>query len=354
MGYHTVYTDHSLFGFADAACIHVNKLLKFFLTNVEHCICVSHTNRENLVLRAALSPSDVSVIPNAVDTRRFQPDSTQRSEKPWITVVVVSRLTYRKGVDLLVGAVPAICRRHPHVRWLIGGSGPKQLLLDEMIERENLHERVELLGAVPHEDVRKVLVRGHIFLNTSLTEAFCIAIVEAAACGLMVVSTNVGGVPEVLPPHMTRLAAPCVDAVVEALEDALQSLPPPEAAECFHEEVKQMYSWQDVAERTERVYREEVLRQPPLSLRQRLLRFLHVGPVSGKLFMLLVALDTLLYWFLEWCQPAAEVQRAWDAPAWRSPKGAELARSHADQRSQGEKKSLQCVCFGFVTQNTNK
>ena len=45
----------------------------------------------------------------------------------------------------------------------------------------------------------EVLVRGHIFLNTSLTEAFCIAIVEAAACGLMVVSTNVGGVPEVLP-----------------------------------------------------------------------------------------------------------------------------------------------------------
>eukprot|EP00913_Durusdinium_trenchii_P030067 g28176.t1 len=83
MGYHTIYTDHSLFGFADAACIHVNKLLKFFLTNVEHCVCVSHTNRENLVLRAALNPINVSVIPNAVDTRRFQPDASQRSKKPW-------------------------------------------------------------------------------------------------------------------------------------------------------------------------------------------------------------------------------------------------------------------------------
>ncbi|CAJ1356278.1 unnamed protein product, partial [Effrenium voratum] len=136
MGYHTVYTDHSLFGFADAACIHVNKLLKFFLTNVEHCICVSHTNRENLVLRAALQPATVSAIPNAVDTRRFWPDPSQRSAAPWVTIVVVSRLTYRKGVDLLVGAVPEICRRHPHVRWLIGGSGPKQLLLEEMIEEE--------------------------------------------------------------------------------------------------------------------------------------------------------------------------------------------------------------------------
>jgi phosphatidylinositol glycan class A protein len=77
-----------------------------------------------------------------------------------------------------------------------------------MIDKNNIHDRVELLGSVPHKDVRNVLVRGHIFLNTSLTEAFCIAIVEAAACGLLVVSTNVGGVTEVLPHDMIYLA-PC-------------------------------------------------------------------------------------------------------------------------------------------------
>ena len=53
-----------------------------------------------------------------------------------------------------------------------------------------------------------VLVRGDIFLNCSLTEAFCIAIVEAACCGLMVVSTSVGGVPEVLAPPYIVLAEP--------------------------------------------------------------------------------------------------------------------------------------------------
>lgn len=48
--------------------------------------------------------------------------------------------------------------------------------------------RVRLLGALEHKDVRNVLVQGHIFLNTSLTEAFCMAIVEAASCGLQVKS----------------------------------------------------------------------------------------------------------------------------------------------------------------------
>ena len=53
------------------------------------------------------------------------------------------------------------------------------------------------VGAIPPSDVRSVLVQADVFVNCSLTEAFCIALLEAAACGLKVVSTSVGGVPEV-------------------------------------------------------------------------------------------------------------------------------------------------------------
>lgn len=85
-------------------------------------------------------------------------------------------------------------------------AGPKKLLLEETVQKYQLHDRVEFLGAVPSKDVRKVLIRGHVFLNCSLTEAFCIAILEAAACGLLTVATKVGGVPEVLPPDMVVFA----------------------------------------------------------------------------------------------------------------------------------------------------
>lgn len=84
-----------------------------------------------------------------------------------------------------------------------------------MIERNYLKDRVEMLGSVPSKDVRDVLVRGHIFLNTSLTEAFCIAIVEAASCGLLVVSTDVGGVTEVLPHNMMYLSKPDPKNIIE-------------------------------------------------------------------------------------------------------------------------------------------
>lgn len=78
-----------------------------------------------------------------------------------------------------------------------------------------------MLGSVPGHKVREVLVRGHIFLNTSLTEAFCIAIVEAASCGLFVVSTNVGGVVEVLPKNMVNFAKPDAIDICEKLAIAI-------------------------------------------------------------------------------------------------------------------------------------
>uniref|UniRef100_A0A8C5BYE1 phosphatidylinositol N-acetylglucosaminyltransferase n=1 Tax=Gadus morhua TaxID=8049 RepID=A0A8C5BYE1_GADMO len=185
MGLNTVFTDHSLFGFADMSSVLTNKLLTVSLCDTTHIVCVSYTSKENTVLRAALDPRIVSVIPNAVDPTDFTPDPA-RAPRGRITVVVISRLVYRKGIDLLGGIIPELCLRHPDLDFLIGGEGPKRIVLEEVREKYQLHDRVRLLGALEHREVRDVLVQGHIFLNTSLTEAFCMAIVEGASCGLQV------------------------------------------------------------------------------------------------------------------------------------------------------------------------
>ena len=109
MGYKSVFTDHSLFAFNDAASFHVNKILKFFLSDIDAAISVSHTSKENLSMRASLNPNTISVIPNAVDCSKFKPDPSKRYPLNTINIVVVSRLTFRKGVDLLVDVIPSIC-----------------------------------------------------------------------------------------------------------------------------------------------------------------------------------------------------------------------------------------------------
>ena len=282
MGIRTVFTDHSLFGFDDAASILTNKLLVGNLLNVDAVICVSHTGRENTVLRAQLFDKDVYdpsklsmrnnvyVIPNALVVERFKPNPPPPSDT--ITIVVISRLAYRKGIDLLVATAPRICALFPHVNFVIGGSGPKLIDLLQMREKYRLQDRIELLGAVKPNDVCSVLSRGSIFMNTSLTESFGIALVEAACAGLYVVSTRVGGVPEILPEDMISFAEPDEDDVVRAISEALEIVAkgmhdPYEA----HERIKAFYDWGTVTERTERVY-EAVMKSPEMDLVQRMKR----------------------------------------------------------------------------------
>ena len=125
-----------------------------------------------------------------------------------------------------------------------------RIALEQMRENFQLQDRVEMLGHVNHSDVRDVLTRGHIYLNCSLTEAFCIAILEAASCGLLVVSTKVGGVPEVLPSHMIKYARPDPREMVDVLAHAILHQCKDVNPQRFHDEVKRIYSWHDVTHRT--------------------------------------------------------------------------------------------------------
>ncbi|KAF7589221.1 hypothetical protein BBP40_004563 [Aspergillus hancockii] len=340
MGLRTVFTDHSLFGFADAASILTNKLLKFILSDVDHVICVSHTCKENTVLRASLDPLMVSVIPNAVVAENFRPLELEGPPRPMgpndiITIVVISRLFYNKGTDLLIATIPRILSSHPNVRFIIAGSGPKAIDLEQMLERNVLQDKVEMLGPVRHEEVRDVMVRGHIYLHPSLTEAFGTVLVEAASCGLYVVCTRVGGIPEVLPQHMTTFAKPEEDDLVMATSQAIAALRSNKVrTDRFHDQVKMMYSWTDVAERTERVYNgiqgdispEEFYGYYPgqgweasgdrvrsFALIDRLKRYYGCGVWAGKLFCLCVVIDVLIYVFLEMWLPRAniDIARSW-------------------------------------------
>ncbi|XP_051938353.1 phosphatidylinositol N-acetylglucosaminyltransferase subunit A isoform X2 [Hippocampus zosterae] len=314
MGLNTVFTDHSLFGFADVSSVLTNKLLTVSLCDTNHIVCVSYTSKENTVLRAALDPEIVSVIPNAVEHGDFTPDPSQRNNDR-ITIVVISRLVYRKGIDLLSGIIPELCLKHPDLHFLIGGEGPKRLVLEEVREKYQLHDRVRLLGSLEHKDVRGVLVQGHIFLNTSLTEAFCMAIVEGASCGLQVVSTRVGGIPEVLPQDLITLCEPTVQSLCAGLETVIarQRSGSVSTPATVHARVRNLYTWRNVAERTEKVYDrvrgEEVL---PLDRRLRRLRT-HCGPVAGSIFAFVAVLDFLFLLFLQWWLPDRLMDLAVDA-----------------------------------------
>lgn len=339
------------------------------------CLTDFGISKENTVLRASLDPLMVSVIPNAVVASNFRPlhpsevNSNHAQQTPalpppppltsqalgpndTITIVVISRLFYNKGTDLLIASLPRILATHPNVRFLIAGSGPKAIDLEQMLDRHILHDRVTLLGPVRHEEVRDVMVRGHIYLHPSLTEAFGTVLVEAASCNLLIVCTRVGGIPEVLPGHMTVFAKPEEDDLVRATSEAVGLLMGKGGGqgkgirrERFHEQVRMMYSWSDIARRTERVYdlitgnigaaydadrsfydaRDEAMwrhygqhnsshNSQSFALIDRLKRYYGCGIWAGKLFVICVVIDYLLYVFLEVWFPRGKIDICRDWP----------------------------------------
>ncbi|KAK3012217.1 hypothetical protein RJ639_011533 [Escallonia herrerae] len=282
MGYKVVFTDHSLYGFSDVGSIHMNKVLQFTLADVTQAICVSHTSKENTVLRSGLPPEKVFVIPNAVDTAMFKP-ALERLSTDEVVIVVISRLVYRKGADLLVEVIPEVCRLYPNVRFIVGGDGPKRVRLEEMREKHSLQDRVDMLGAVPHAKVQSVLISGHIFLNRVFSSR-----------------------DQVLPDDMIVLAEPDPADMVRAIEKAIYRLPQVDP-QAMHLRMKNLYSWHDVAKRTEIVY-DRALRCSSQNLLERLSRYLSCGVWAGKIFFLVMIIDFLLWSLLRLWQPDVDIE----------------------------------------------
>ncbi|GMI01790.1 hypothetical protein TrLO_g3132 [Triparma laevis f. longispina] len=244
----TCSTDHSLFPLNDLATLHLSAAQRLVARADMH-IGVSEVTCANVVLRNKIDPNKVKTIPNAVDGLVFKPliKSEKGNKYDRIKIVVLSRLCYRKGTDILIKVIPEIIRTNPHVDFLIGGDGNKSLPLLEMIENRNLESRVTMFGSVSRDNVPSFLQRGDIFLNTSLTESFCIAILEAACCGLVVVSTDVGGVREVLRGCKVEREGGVVYGGVG-------------------EELSKKYTWTKIAGQVEKVYDEVSENKTPLSL----------------------------------------------------------------------------------------
>lgn len=130
---------------------------------------------------------------------------------------------------------------------------------------------------------------------------------------MLSVSTRVGGVPEILPDHMIKLAEPVAEDLVAKTLAAISELPKFDPWRA-HEQVREMYSWYDVALRTENVY-QQILKADTPTLLDRMRRFHVVGGAwAGKIWALMMAFGVLLVLFWEWMLPKEDIDIAPDFP----------------------------------------
>jgi L-malate glycosyltransferase len=171
--------------------------------------------------RYAPPGTPVTVVPYGVDLERFVPVEKPASGE--VIIGAVSRLSPEKGLEYLIEAFATLRQRFgARVRLRIAGDGPEQGRIEAQISRLGVAGAVELLGWVDYEAIPAFLGSLDIFAMPSTYEGFGVAAVEASACGLPVVASNVHGIPDVVRDGVTGLLAPAQDA--SALADALSSL----------------------------------------------------------------------------------------------------------------------------------
>ncbi|PYI87357.1 MAG: hypothetical protein DME26_06370 [Verrucomicrobia bacterium] len=192
-------------------------------------ITVSKANARYIAARFRVPFERIHVIPCGVDTDRFHPPKVGGSEgqNPSLSsrtpqIVCVARHVQVKNLGLLLEACAVLRDRGERFRCVMIGDGPLRGELEEICQRIDLQEIVVFAGALEQAQVLEWWQRASVAVLTSENEGMPVSLMEAAACGVPAVATEVGGVPELIENGVTGLLVPPGDTV--ALADSIQTL----------------------------------------------------------------------------------------------------------------------------------
>jgi glycosyltransferase involved in cell wall biosynthesis len=160
------------------------------------------------------------ILPVGVDHQRFFP--RPRVSHPGVVLLGAAHLVRGKGFQHLLEALTRV--RQPQVKLRLAGDGPESGALAKRAGELGLGDRVELLGL--RNDLPELAAAADLFVQPTVYEAFGLAVAEAMACGLPVIASRVGGLPELVRHQETGLLVPPGDpwALAEAI-DQLASQP---------------------------------------------------------------------------------------------------------------------------------
>jgi len=207
---------------------------------------------------ALYTNKSIHVTPFGVDTALFKPQPNPNTSRDGhLTIGIVKTLEPKYGISTLVRAFLLLAPRYSGLNLLIVGDGSQSANLHEMVAQADLTQRVRFVGAVPHAQVPDFLNQIDVFVVPSVEESFGVAAVEASACGLPVVASRIGGLPEVVVDGTTGFLFPPgdTDALVQILSSLIES---PElryrlgqAGRAF---VEQQYSWEESVDKMVQIY----------------------------------------------------------------------------------------------------
>jgi colanic acid/amylovoran biosynthesis glycosyltransferase len=150
------------------------------------------------IQKLKVAPGKIFVNHPAVDTDYFKYTTCNRSVGKPITILSVGRLVFQKGFMIGLKAIEVLAKKNAVFKWLIIGDGPEREELLFNINLLNLDGYVTLAGRKTKKEIKGFYEKADIFFLPSVTEGMANVVLEAMSMQLPVVSSNCGGMPEVI------------------------------------------------------------------------------------------------------------------------------------------------------------
>lgn len=232
--------------------------------NAEITQVISESLRPKVQLFGA---RNIRLIPNGFDDEIFLPlNKDILREKYQISrtariLITVARLHPIKGLGFLIKAVSLIVQEIPDIQLFIIGDGPQRGELENLIHHNNIEKNVKLLGFKSQDQIINYLNISDVFILPSIHEAFGIALVEAMACGLPSVASNVDGIKDIIIDNREGVLVPPGDEKMLAKSILALINDNPKKERLSRQgriKVKENYSWRSVLSQMESLYQEAV------------------------------------------------------------------------------------------------
>ena len=211
---------------------------------------------------------DIRVIPMGVDIDFFSTSAgratgQKQNGRHAETILYAGRLIDVKGVEYLIRAFPSVLEKHANAKLLVVGSGPCKGDLVNVSERLHLQGRVVFQEPVSQEELARyfstadVVVLPSVRTDEGETEGLGLVLLEAMACGVPVIGSATGGIPDIIKDGETGLIAlqmnphDLAEKILRILDDEALRKKVTEKGFGF---VKQEFSWAVVAERFKKIY----------------------------------------------------------------------------------------------------
>ena len=237
---------------------------KQVLKEADKIIVVSNATK-NYVLSLGADPEKVEVLHNGVDLNRFKLLSGVKDEmrkKLGISedarvVLTVRRLVYKNGIDTLLESAELAVKKNPKLIFVVVGKGPDFEEVKNRIAQLGIQRNFRLTGFVSDEELPRYYNVADLFaLPSKSGEGLPLVALEAMACGLPVIATNVGGTSEVMSEDYGKLVPPNSP---ESLGEALVEFSRKDLAVLKKElrtMMEQKYSWDKNVEKLGEIYEE--------------------------------------------------------------------------------------------------